>query len=68
MLAVPTDGGKVRSMLRTMGEPRTLFGEREGDRRERLRRLLAQLDPARREELTSHLMEVEVLEQVRSTC
>jgi hypothetical protein len=26
---VPTDGGKVRAMLRALGEPITLFGERE---------------------------------------
>lgn len=28
-MVVPTDDSKVRQMLRTMGEPITLFGERE---------------------------------------
>ena len=39
-IAVPTDDGKVRAKLRDMGEPITLFGERPGDRRDRLRALL----------------------------
>lgn len=39
-LAVPTDDGKVRARLREIGEPITLFGERPGDRRDRLRSLL----------------------------
>uniref|UniRef100_A0A383VCL3 Pre-mRNA processing factor 4 (PRP4)-like domain-containing protein n=1 Tax=Tetradesmus obliquus TaxID=3088 RepID=A0A383VCL3_TETOB len=32
---VPTDDGKVRAMLRALGEPITLFGEREGPPRSR---------------------------------
>lgn len=40
-IAVPTDDGRVRSRLRQMGEPITLFGEGPGDRRDRLRELLA---------------------------
>jgi U4/U6 small nuclear ribonucleoprotein PRP4 len=40
-IAVPTDDGRVRDRLRQMGEPITLFGEGPGDRRDRLRQLLA---------------------------
>ena len=40
-IAVPTDDGRVRARLREMGEPVTLFGEGPGDRRDRLRELLA---------------------------
>lgn len=43
---VPTDDGKVRAMLRALGEPITLFGEREMERRERLRKLLAEREAA----------------------
>ena len=39
-IAVPTDDGRVRQQLRSMGEPITLFGEGPGDRRDRLRELL----------------------------
>ena len=42
-IAVPTDDGRVRARLREMEEPMTLFGEGPGDRRDRLRELLAQL-------------------------
>lgn len=42
-LAVPTSDPKVRSRLRELGEPITCFGEREMDRRERLRSVLAKL-------------------------
>ena len=42
-IAVPTDDGRVRARLREMGEPITLFGERPGDRRDRLRELLTTL-------------------------
>ena len=41
-IAVPTDDGRVRQQLRSMGEPMTLFGEGPGDRRDRLRELLTQ--------------------------
>ncbi|KAK4696354.1 U4/U6 small nuclear ribonucleoprotein PRP4, partial [Lecanoromycetidae sp. Uapishka_2] len=41
-IAVPTDDGRVRTRLREMGEPITLFGEGPGDRRDRLRELLTQ--------------------------
>lgn len=40
-LAVPTDDGRVRARLRELGQPITLFGEGPGDRRDRLRELLA---------------------------
>jgi U4/U6 small nuclear ribonucleoprotein PRP4 len=39
-IAVPTDDGRVRSRLRELGEPVTLFGEGPADRRDRLRELL----------------------------
>lgn len=38
---VPTNDGEVRRMLRQLGEPITLFGEREMERRDRLRKMLA---------------------------
>lgn len=40
----PTEDGAVRKALRRRGEPVTLFGEGPGDRRERLRGILAALD------------------------
>ncbi|EST07284.1 WD40 repeat [Kalmanozyma brasiliensis GHG001] len=40
-LAIPTSDPKVRLRLRQLGEPVTCFGEREMDRRERLRQVLA---------------------------
>jgi U4/U6 small nuclear ribonucleoprotein PRP4 len=40
-IVVPTDDGRVHSALREIGEPVTLFGEGPGDRRDRLRQLLA---------------------------
>lgn len=43
-LAVPTNDMAVRARLRRLGEPITLFGEREMERRERLRNLMAKLD------------------------
>ncbi|KAN0063678.1 hypothetical protein ACQY0O_003727 [Thecaphora frezii] len=42
-IAVPTSDPKVRKRLRELGEPITCFGEREMDRRERLRGVLAKL-------------------------
>ena len=39
-IAVPTDDGRVRSKLRDMGEPITLFGEGPAERRDRLRELM----------------------------
>ncbi|KAF4594666.1 pre-mRNA splicing factor [Ophiocordyceps camponoti-floridani] len=46
-IAVPTDDGRVRSRLRELGEPVTLFGEGPSERRDRLRELMtiqAELD------------------------
>ncbi|GMJ00523.1 LACHESIS, proline-rich protein 4 [Hibiscus trionum] len=43
-LAVPTNDMAVRTRLRRLGEPITLFGEREMERRERLRMIMAKLD------------------------
>ncbi|CAI9099779.1 OLC1v1036649C1 [Oldenlandia corymbosa var. corymbosa] len=43
-LAVPTNDLSVRTRLRRLGEPITLFGEREMERRERLRNLMVSLD------------------------
>ncbi|KAF3928225.1 hypothetical protein AA313_de0207112 [Arthrobotrys entomopaga] len=50
-ITVPTDDARVRSKLRELGEPITLFGEEKSDRRDRLRLLLAQqLEDAERRE------------------
>ncbi|KAJ1375476.1 WD40/YVTN repeat-like-containing domain superfamily [Sesbania bispinosa] len=43
-LAVPTNDMAVRARLRHLGEPITLFGEREMERRDRLRMIMAKLD------------------------
>ncbi|KAG0572073.1 hypothetical protein KC19_VG065700 [Ceratodon purpureus] len=43
-LAVPTNDSAVRQRLRHLGHPITLFGEREMERRDRLRVILAKLD------------------------
>ncbi|KAK9053935.1 hypothetical protein SSX86_025010 [Deinandra increscens subsp. villosa] len=43
-LAVPTNDKAVRSRLRRLEEPVTLFGEREMERRDRLRMIMAKLD------------------------
>lgn len=43
-LAVPTNDSSVRARLRRLNEPITLFGEREMERRDRLRALMAKLD------------------------
>ncbi|CAL8460668.1 g198 [Coccomyxa elongata] len=41
---VPTQDGDVRRMLRQLEHPITLFGEREMERRARLRKILAEMD------------------------
>eukprot|EP01018_Ginkgo_biloba_P005469 Gb_29006 [translate_table: standard] len=43
-LAVPTNDSAVRARLRRLNEPVTLFGEREMERRDRLRAHMAKLD------------------------
>ena len=48
-MAVPTNDGQVRMRLRELKEPITLFGEREVDRRERLRTVLTQVKMRRQE-------------------
>lgn len=53
MVAVPADDGAVRALLRSLGEPITLFGEREYERRDRARKLLARMDPERAAEAVS---------------
>ncbi|GAA5857440.1 hypothetical protein JCM8547_009274 [Rhodosporidiobolus lusitaniae] len=40
-IALPTNDGQVRQLLRELGEPITLFGEGPADRRDRLRELIA---------------------------
>lgn len=50
-LAVPTNDNAVRTRLRRLGEPMTLFGEREMERRDRLRMILAKLDAGQLETL-----------------
>ncbi len=41
-ITVPTDPSAVIDALRALNEPKTMFGERVGDRRERLRRVMAE--------------------------
>uniref|UniRef100_A0A1D1XK98 U4/U6 small nuclear ribonucleoprotein PRP4-like protein n=1 Tax=Anthurium amnicola TaxID=1678845 RepID=A0A1D1XK98_9ARAE len=43
-MAVPTNPEAVRARLRRLGEPVTLFGEREMERRDRLRAIMVRLD------------------------
>lgn len=43
-MAVPTNDVSVRARLRRLGEPVTLFGEREMERRDRLREVMLKLD------------------------
>ncbi|KAK9156141.1 hypothetical protein Sjap_003621 [Stephania japonica] len=43
-LAVPTNDSAVRARLRRLGEPVTMFGEREMERRDRLRMIMVRLD------------------------
>ncbi|KAK2740389.1 hypothetical protein FQN57_006129 [Myotisia sp. PD_48] len=43
-IAVPTEDSRVRSRLRELGHPITLFGEDSTDRRDRLREVLVELE------------------------
>ncbi|KAM0947866.1 putative transcription factor WD40-like family [Dioscorea sansibarensis] len=43
-MAVPTNDSAVRARLRRLGEPVTLFGEREMERRDRLRSIMVRLE------------------------
>jgi U4/U6 small nuclear ribonucleoprotein PRP4 len=63
-LAVPTNDMAVRTRLRRLGEPITLFGEREMERRDRLRMLMAKLDS---EGQLEKLMKVHEEEEAAST-
>lgn len=49
-IVVPTDDGRVRTRLRDLGEPSTLFGEGPGDRRDRLRELIYRIQEGTAEE------------------
>lgn len=42
-IVVPTDHNEIKSRLRELGHPITLFGEGPADRRERLRDVIASL-------------------------
>ncbi|KAK9845589.1 hypothetical protein WJX84_004246 [Apatococcus fuscideae] len=57
---VPTDPGEVKALLRQLAEPITLFGEREGERRDRLRKLVASMDPAEQEALQQGRLPLEL--------
>lgn len=59
-MVVPTDDQEVRTWLRKLTEPMTLFGERQMERRERLRMLMTTLTDAQRDALTERLMQLEV--------
>ncbi|KAI3990720.1 hypothetical protein MKX01_023020 [Papaver californicum] len=50
-LAVPTNDSAVRACLRRLGEPVTLFGEREMERRDRLRKIMVNLGPEDQDKL-----------------
>jgi len=50
-VVVPALDPDVRKLLRRLGEPVTLFGEREMERRDRLRKLLAGMDDDQREQV-----------------
>jgi U4/U6 small nuclear ribonucleoprotein PRP4 len=43
-IVVPTDINEIKSRLRELGQPVTLFGEGPADRRERLRETIASLE------------------------
>eukprot|EP01028_Stygiella_incarcerata_P007829 TRINITY_DN32806_c0_g1_i1.p1 TRINITY_DN32806_c0_g1~~TRINITY_DN32806_c0_g1_i1.p1 ORF type:complete len:527 (+),score=155.52 TRINITY_DN32806_c0_g1_i1:302-1882(+) len=60
LLAVPTDDGQVRGLLRRLGEPITLFGEREHERRARLRTIMADREILHPSQLEGSGMEVEL--------
>ena len=57
MVAVPAGDGAVRLLLRSLAEPITLFGEREYERRDRARKLLARMDPEQAAEAVSAVTE-----------
>lgn len=56
-VVVPTSDQEVRTFLRGLGEPITLFGEGRLERRERLRSLLVVLDQSQIEQLKNGALE-----------
>lgn len=60
-VVVPTDHARVKQVLRKLGEPITLFGEREAERRDRLKALLAALSDDQVLQITGQADLVEVL-------
>ncbi|CEM08608.1 unnamed protein product [Vitrella brassicaformis CCMP3155] len=54
-IAAPTQDMDVRKMLRQLGEPITLFGEGPGERRQRLKELLAKMEEEDPDALTALL-------------
>nr|XP_043625282.1 U4/U6 small nuclear ribonucleoprotein PRP4-like protein [Erigeron canadensis] len=61
-LSVPTNDKSVRSRLRRLSEPITLFGEKEMERRERLRMIMAKLDSEGQLETLMRVFEEEGME------
>jgi U4/U6 small nuclear ribonucleoprotein PRP4 len=49
-IALPTNDGEVRNLLRQLDQPVTLFGEGPADRRDRLREFMARLRMEQREQ------------------
>ncbi|EDO43295.1 predicted protein [Nematostella vectensis] len=66
MITVPTDNAAVQARLRELGEPITLFGEGPPERRDRLRKMLAELgdDALKQEEKEPPKTEEIVAEEV----
>ena len=60
-IVVPTAPADVKAKLRSLGHPITLFGEKPGDRRERLRELMAKMEVEGEEARDVLLEEVDVL-------
>jgi U4/U6 small nuclear ribonucleoprotein PRP4 len=56
-MVVPTNDSAVRARLRRLGEPITLFGEREMERRDRLRELMVRLEAEGKVDLLLHAQE-----------
>lgn len=58
-MAVPTNDSAVRSRLRRLGEPITLFGEREMERRDRLRSIMVRLEADGKLDVLLNIQEAE---------
>ncbi|XP_078168883.1 WD-40 repeat family protein / small nuclear ribonucleoprotein Prp4p-like protein [Carex rostrata] len=61
-MAVPTNDSAVRSRLRRLGEPITLFGEREMERRDRLRSIMVRLESDGKLDVLLNIQEAEEAE------